>query len=122
MIEFYDGGTAEEIDVKVGCVIVRASEIRGGIIRKRKEKIKRRETGQTGDIISNLFFTWPTLFTTPVDIHWILLNFHLTVQIDESKIWGILQQLQYNCFATIIDNLFLIFFFLILTSKFDHKK
>lgn len=117
MIEFYDGGTVEEIDVKIGCVIVRASEIRGGIIRKRKEKIKRTETGQTGDIISNLFFTWPTLFTTPVDIYWILLNFHLTVQIDESKIWGILQQLQYKCLAAIIDNLFLI-----LTSKFDNKK
>lgn len=119
MIEFYDGGTVEEIDVKIGCVIVRASEIRGGIIRKRKEKIKRRETGQTGDIISNLFFTWPTLFTTPVDIYWILLNFHLTVKIDESKIWGIviLQQLQCNCFPTKIDNLFIFFFF----SHFDFK-
>lgn len=88
MIEFYDGGTVEEIDAKVGCVIVRASEKRGRMIRKRKEKIKRRETGQTGDIISNLFFTWPTLFITPVDICWILLNFFLTGQIDENQIWG----------------------------------
>lgn len=40
MIEFYDGGTVEEIDVKIGCVIVRASEIRGGIIRKKERENK----------------------------------------------------------------------------------